>query len=63
MWQIEFYTDTRDKSPVTEYIDKLTKEEQAKIRNELRLLAEFGHELGHATCPNDKGQTLGVTTW
>jgi phage-related protein len=23
----------------------LTKEEQAKIRNELRLLAEFGHEL------------------
>ena len=33
MWQIEFYTDTRDKNPVTEYIDKLTKEEQAKIRN------------------------------
>ncbi len=45
MWQIEFYTDKRDKSPVTEYIDKLTKEEQAKIRNELRLLAEFGPEL------------------
>ena len=45
MWQIEFYTNKRDKSPVTEYIDTLTKEEQAKIRNELRLLAEFGPEL------------------
>lgn len=46
MWQIEFYTNTRDRCPVTEYIDKLTKEEQAKIRNAFRLLAEFGPELG-----------------
>lgn len=46
MWRIEFYADTRDRSPVTEYIDRLTKEEQAKIRNEFRLLAEFGPALG-----------------
>jgi phage-related protein len=45
-WTIEFYTDARGKSPVLEYINGLSDRERAKVRNHMRLLQEFGIELG-----------------
>jgi phage-related protein len=45
MWNIVFYTDHRRKSPPLEFINGLPVMEQAKIRNALRLLQEFGTEL------------------
>lgn len=45
MWQIEFFTDRRGRSPVLEYIDELPMKEQVKVRNVIRLLEEFGPEL------------------
>lgn len=45
MWQIEFYTDRRGRSPVMQYIEELTTSEQVKVRNAMRLLEEFGPEL------------------
>lgn len=46
MWNIVFYTDQRGKSPLLEFINHLQVMEQAKIRNALRLLREFGTDLG-----------------
>ena len=46
MWNIVFYTDHRGKSPPLEFIEGLPTMEQAKIRNTLRLLKEFGTNLG-----------------
>jgi phage-related protein len=46
MWTITFFTDHRGKSPPVEFINSLTVMEQAKIRNALRLLQEFGTGLG-----------------
>jgi phage-related protein len=46
MWNIIFYTDHRSKCPPLEFIEKLPLMEQAKIRNTLRLLREFGTNLG-----------------
>ncbi len=46
MWSIGFYIDHRKKSPPLEFINDLTVMEQAKIRNALRLLQEFGTKLG-----------------
>jgi phage-related protein len=45
-WTVEFHTTARGSSPVVEFINGLTEEEQAKIRNHLRLLREFGTDLG-----------------
>lgn len=45
-WQIEFYTDSNNSSPVTDFLNTLTVEEKVKIRNQLRLLREFGIQLG-----------------
>jgi len=45
-WRIEFFTNEHGKSPVLEFIKSLTDEERAKIRNQLRLLKEFGVSLG-----------------
>jgi phage-related protein len=45
MWKIIFYTDRRGKCPPLEFIESLPKAEQAKIRNALRLLREFGTTL------------------
>lgn len=56
MWQIEFFTDARDRSPVIDYIDKLRKDEQAKIRNVMRLLTEFGPNLGMPHAKQIKGK-------
>ena len=41
-WEIEFYADARGKSPVLEFINDLSAQDQAKIRNAIRLLREFG---------------------
>jgi len=46
MWNIVFYTDHRGMSPPMEFIEKLQVVEQAKIRNALKLLQEFGPKLG-----------------
>ena len=45
MWRIVLYTDPRGKCPPLEFIDALPATEQAKIRNALRLLREFGPDL------------------
>lgn len=41
-WGIEFYTDARGESPVVEFINDLPPQDRARVRNELRLLREFG---------------------
>ena len=46
MWSIVFYKDRRGKCPPLEFIEELPAMEQAKIRNALRLLQEFGMNLG-----------------
>ena len=46
MWSIVFYKDHRGKCPPLEFIEELPVIEQAKIRNALRLLQEFGTNLG-----------------
>lgn len=46
MWSIVFYTDQRGNCPPLEFINHLQVLEQAKIRNALRLLREFGTGLG-----------------
>jgi phage-related protein len=45
MWNIVFYRDHRGKCPALEFIEELPTIEQAKIRNALRLLKEFGTSL------------------
>ncbi len=45
MWSIVFYKDHRGKCPPLEFIEELPVMEQAKIRNALRLLQEFGTNL------------------
>lgn len=45
-WQVEFYTNSQNRCPVLEYLNSLPEEEQAKARNALRLLREFGMLLG-----------------
>lgn len=45
-WRIVFYQNQRGKSPPLEFINSLPIIEQAKIRNTLRLLQEFGTNLG-----------------
>ena len=45
MWSIVFYKDHRGKCPPLEFIEELPAMEQAKIRNALRLLQEFGTNL------------------
>lgn len=45
MWSIVFYKDHRGKCPPLEFIEDLPVMEQAKIRNALRLMQEFGTNL------------------
>jgi phage-related protein len=45
-WAVEFYTDARDRSPVGEFLDALPKLERVEARNAIRLLQEFGTQLG-----------------
>jgi phage-related protein len=46
MWQIHFYEDHRGKSPVLDFINNLSPKDRAKVNNALRLLEEFGTNLG-----------------
>jgi len=46
MWQIHFYEDQHGKKPVLDFINKLAAKDRAKINNNLRLLEEFGPNLG-----------------
>lgn len=45
-WRIVFYTDRRGKSPVVEFLDRLSTHERAEAENAFRLLREFGTLLG-----------------
>lgn len=56
MWKILFYSDRRGKCPPVEFINSLSFSEQAKVRNALRLLKEFGTNLNlpHARHIQDK---------
>jgi len=45
-WQILFYEDHRGKCPVLDFINDLSAKDRAKINNDLRLLEEFGPNLG-----------------
>jgi phage-related protein len=46
MWQIHFYEDHRGKSPVLDFINDLSPMDRARVNNGLRLLEEFGIDLG-----------------
>ena len=46
MWQIHFYEDHRGKSPVLDFLNSLSSKEKAKVNNTIRLLEEFGTNLG-----------------
>ena len=46
MWQIHFYEDHRGKSPALDFINNLSPKDRAKVNNILRLLEEFGTNLG-----------------
>jgi phage-related protein len=45
LWEVVFDQDRRGQSPVLDFIDHLPALEQAKIRNAIRLLKEFGTAL------------------
>jgi len=56
MWNIVFYVDHRGKCPPKEFIEELPVMEQAKIRNVLRLLQEFGSNLSMPHARQIKGK-------
>ncbi len=56
MWSIVFYVDHRGKCPPREFIEELPVMEQAKIRNVLRLLQEFGNNLSMPHAKQIKGK-------
>ncbi len=56
MWNIVFYVDHRGKCPPKEFIEELPVMEQAKIRNVLRLLQEFGSNLSMPHAKQIKGK-------
>ena len=60
-WHIEFYTDHRKHTPVLEYLNGLPQKDQAKIRNHLRLLRQFGNQLGPPQAKKLRGK--GLTLW
>ena len=45
-WQILFHEDHRGKSPVLDFINGLSAKDRAKFNNALKLLEEFGTNLG-----------------
>jgi phage-related protein len=45
MWKVEFFTNSSGKSPIVEFIKQLPPESQAKARNVLSQLREFGPQL------------------
>jgi len=56
MWQIFFYEDHRGKSPVLDFMNALSARDRAKVNNVLRLLGEFGTDLGMPHARRIKGR-------
>jgi len=56
MWQIFFYEDHRGKSPVLDFMNALSARDRAKVNNVLRLLEEFGMDLGMPHARRIKGR-------
>jgi phage-related protein len=56
MWLILFYADHRGKSPVLEFMNGLSAKDRAKANNVLRLLEEFGTDLGMPHTRRIKGR-------
>lgn len=56
MWSIVFFTDHRGTCPPLDFINKLPVMDQAKIRNSLRLLQEFGPNLSMPHVKQIKGK-------
>ena len=56
MWHIHFYEDHRGKSPVLDFINSLSSKDKAKVNNTLRLLEEFGTNLGMPHARRIEGQ-------
>jgi phage-related protein len=56
MWQIHFYEDHRGKSPALDFINNLSPKDRAKVNNVLRLLEEFGTNLGMPHARRIEGQ-------
>ena len=63
MWNIVFYVDHRGKCPPREFIEELPVMEQAKIRNVLRLLQEFGSNLSMPHAKQIKGKLWELRPW
>jgi len=56
-WQIYFYKNSKGEQPVKDYINNLKAAEQAKVRNKLNLLKEFGPfnlDINHVKYLKDK---------
>ncbi len=45
-WRLVFYESAAGRSPLREYLDTLSAEEAARLTDTLRLLEEFGVDLG-----------------
>ena len=60
MWQIFFYEDHRGKSPVLDFMNALSARDRAKVNNALRLLEEFGTDLGDAPRAPDQRPAVGI---
>ena len=56
MWQLFFYEDHRGKSPVLDFMNALSARDRAKVNNVLRLLEEFGMDLGMPHARRIKGR-------
>ena len=56
VWKIVFYKDHRGKSPALDFIEELPTIDQVKVRNALRLLREFGTNLGMPHAKQIKGK-------
>ena len=59
-WKVEFYTTAHGRCPVLEYVEGLPEEDQVKAYNDLRLLREFGVQLG---MPNARPLTGHKPLW
>jgi len=56
MWHIFFYEDHRGRSPVLDFMNSLSAKDRAKVNNVLRLLEEFGTDLGMPHARRIKGR-------
>lgn len=54
-WKITYYTSANGASPVTDFIDSLDDTVQAKVINTVKLLKEFGIQLGGSHTKKLKG--------